>query len=131
MLRTYERRQTRADECLLTAQLIDGTSGVRYGSPLAVASFHRSDEDGPYLDVFLYYVDNNHALLRSAGRVRGGFMQWFDSLPVNGPKVDQSSLMTATTDGKTNYIYYLNSGEPQTRGPPVAETIDSSWFNKK
>ena len=122
--------RTGADEFLLIAQLIDGSSGVRNASPLAVASFHRSDDSGHYLDVFLYYVDNNHALFRSAGRVRGGSMQWFECLQSNGPKVDQSSLITATTDGTTNYIYYLRKDATTSRGPPFAETIESTWFNK-
>jgi hypothetical protein len=106
------------------------TASVKPSSPLAVASVEGSDSNGPYLNIFLYYMDGNLYLNRIAGRASGTAIRWYQSSVVTGAaNMKATTLMAATTDGTKIYIYYIKDGTAVYA--PYSETIQSSWFTDK
>jgi len=107
------------------------TASVNPSSPLAVASVEGSDSNGPYLNIFLYYMDGNQFLNRVAGRASGTAIRWYQNTVLTGAaNMKATTLMTATTDGTKVYVYYIKDGS--TSGyAPYSETIQSGWFTDK
>ncbi|KAK3307148.1 wall-associated proteinase [Chaetomium strumarium] len=107
---------------------IPTTSNVRSGSPLAVASVEGSDSTGPYLNIYLYYMDANRELCRIAGRARDSQITWFQSNQVQGAsRMKATTDISATNTESTNYIYYITDG-----GSTFArfkDTISPGWFH--
>jgi hypothetical protein len=96
----------------ITAIHIDNTGDANKATPLAVTSTSGNDANGPYLHVFLYYMDTNYQLNRVVGTARGTNIAWKDSQGVAAPPLQDNTLMAVTTDGQDNYVYYLQDGQP-------------------
>ncbi len=110
----------------MVANPIEGTAGVAIASPLAVTSVESTDSSGPYLELFLYYMDQNQALNRVAGRAQGSSIHWYKNEVTSAPSLLSSTLMAATATGRQNYVYYIPDG--QTRFTPFVEAIQPDWF---
>lgn len=88
----------------------------------------RVDANGPFLHIFLYYMDTNYQLNRIVGTARGTTISWADSKVVQGaPALKDDTLLAVTNyQGEHNYIYYI----PYQQEGFVAQkdTQDPSWF---
>lgn len=95
-------------------------------SPLAVTSVAGTSNGQPYLNLFLYYMDQNQALNRVTGRAQGSSIHWYKNEVPSAPNLLSSTLMAATTTGGQNYVYYIPDG--QSTFIPFVEAIQLDWF---
>jgi hypothetical protein len=110
-----------------TETRIEGTAGVNPATPLAVTSVEGNDSSGPFLNIFLYYMDVNQSLNRIVGTASGSAIHWYKNSVVNGaPALKSSTLMAAATTSTENYIYYIPDG--QDTFSAFTETVSKDWF---
>lgn len=81
-----------------------------------------------YLELFLYYMDQNQALNRVAGKAQGSSIHWYKNEVPSAPNLLSSTLMAATTTGGQNYVYYIPDG--QSTFIPFVEAIQQNWFEE-
>jgi hypothetical protein len=110
-----------------TGYPIRTTSGLQPGTPLALTSMEDKDSLSPYLNIYLYYMDNNMQLNRIVGRARDSSITWFQSNVVSGaPRMKESTDISATSKESTNFVYYIKDGG--TTFERFQETVQPGWF---